>query len=227
MGRGFGFLGLAAGAVLGLGLPLSSFSVILSGLVTHIPGPGLKEDLYVLPSLLKRCREILEGLRSNFLVQKNYEFILRLDFIRLINEIISSYQNNDLKVIISNDSYFEDTDITIPSSAEIVPSITNVIDNAYKFANAVININLISEKESIIIEVGDDGPGFAPEIYPFLGDPYIKNNHKAEKPGLGLGLFISKTLLAKSNGQIKFSHRESGGGMVKIVLSKAPLDLLK
>jgi len=44
---------------------------------------------------------------------------------------------------------------------------------------------------------------------------------------LGLGLFISKNLLAKSNGQIKFSHRESGGGMVKIVLSKDQLDLLK
>ena len=107
------------------------------------------------------------------------------------------------------------------------PNRTNVIDNAYKFANAVININLISEKESIIIEVADDGPGFAPEIYPFLGEPYIKNNNKAEKQGLGLGLFISKNLLAKSNGQIKFSHRESGGGMVKIVLSKDQLDLLK
>ena len=93
--------------------------------------------------------------------------------------------------------------------------------------SAVININLISEKESIIIEVADDGPGFAPEIYPFLGEPYIKNNNKAEKQGLGLGLFISKNLLAKSNGQIKFSHRESGGGMVKIVLSKDQLDLLK
>ena len=146
---------------------------------------------------------------------------------KFFNEIITSYQNNNIKVIISSDSYFEDTDVTIPRSAEIVHSITNIIDNAYKFANAVININLISEKESIIIEVADDGPGFAPEIYPFLGEPYIKNSNKAEKQGLGLGLFISKNLLAKSNGQIKFSHRESGGGMVKIVLSKDQLDLLK
>ena len=60
-----------------------------------------------------------------------------------------------------------------------------------------------------------------------VAEPYIKNNNKAEKQGLGLGLFISKNLLAKSNGQIKFSHRESGGGMVKIVLSKDQLDLLK
>ena len=71
----------------------------------------------------------------------------------------------------------------------------------------------------------DDGPGFAPEIFPFLGEPYIKNNNKAKKQGLGLGLFISKNLLAKSQGEIKFSHREGGGGLVKIVLSKKYLNL--
>ena len=220
-------MGLTAAAVHELGTPLSTISVIISELVNNNQEQDLKEDLNVIQSQLKRCSEILERLRSNNLDQKNNEFINRLDFIRLINEIISSYQNSNIKVIISSDSYFEDTDVTIPRSAEIVHSITNVIDNAYKFANAVININLISEKESIIIEVADDGPGFAPEIYPFLGEPYIKNNNKAEKQGLGLGLFISKNLLAKSNGQIKFSHRESGGGMVKIVLSKDQLDLLK
>ena len=220
-------MGLTAAAVHELGTPLSTISVIISELVNNNQEQDLKEDLNVIQSQLKRCSEILERLRSNNLDEKNNEFINRLDFIRLINEIISSYQNNNIKVIISSDSYFEETDVTIPRSAEIVHSITNVIDNAYKFANAVININLISEKESIIIEVADDGPGFAPEIYPFLGEPYIKNNNKAEKQGLGLGLFISKNLLAKSNGQIKFSHRESGGGMVKIVLSKDQLDLLK
>ena len=53
----------------------------------------------------------------------------------------------------------------------------------------------------------------------------IKNNNKAKKQGLGLGLFISKNLLAKSQGEIKFSQREGGGGLVKIVLSKNYLNL--
>ena len=220
-------MGLTAAAVHELGTPLSTISVIISELVNNNQEQDLKEDLNVIQSQLKRCSEILERLRSNNLDDKNNEFINRLDFIRLINEIISSYQNENINVIISNDTYFEDVDVTIPRSAEIVHSITNVIDNAYKFANTEILINLISEEKSIIIEVADDGPGFAPEIYPFLGEPYIKNNNKAEKQGLGLGLFISKNLLAKSNGQIKFSLRECGGGMVKIILSKDQLDLLK
>ena len=121
--------------------------------------------------------------------------------------------------------FLENINVTIPRSAEIVHSITNVVDNAFKFAKSQIDINLISEDDNIIIEVVDDGPGFAPEIFPFLGEPYITNHNKAKKQGLGLGLFISKNLLAKSQGEIKFSHREGGGGLVKIVLSKDYLNL--
>ncbi|GIR04749.1 MAG: hypothetical protein CM15mP16_01260 [Candidatus Pelagibacterales bacterium] len=178
-------MGLTAAAVHELGTPLSTISVITKELVNNNQEQQVKEDLNVIQSQLKRCSDILERLRSNNLDEKNNEFINRLDFIRLINEIISSYQNNNIKVIISNDPYFENINVTIPRSAEIVHSITNVVDNAFKFANSQININLISEKENIIIEVADDGPGFAPEIFPFLGEPYIKNNNKAKKQGSG------------------------------------------
>ena len=218
-------MGLTAAAVHELGTPLSTISVIIKELVNNNQNELAREDLDVIQSQLKRCSEILERLRSNNLNDKSNEFINRLDFIRLINEIISSYQNDKIKVIVSNDPYFENTNVTIPRSAEIVHSITNIVDNAFKFANSQIDINLISENDRIIIEVADDGYGFAPEIFPFLGEPYIKNNNKAKKQGLGLGLFISKNLLAKSQGEIKFSHGKSGGGLVKIILSKNYLNL--
>ena len=216
-------MGLTAAAVHELGTPLSTISVITKELVNNNNDEQVKEDLNVIQSQLKRCSNILERLRSNSLDDKNNEFINQLDFIRLINEITSSYDNN-INVIISNDPYFENINVTIPRSAEIVHSITNVVDNAFKFAKSQIDINLISERDNIIIEVADDGPGFAPEIFPFLGEPYISNN-KAKKQGLGLGLFISKNLLAKSQGEIKFFHRKGGGGKVKIILSKNFLNL--
>ncbi len=219
-------MGLTAAAVHELGTPLSTISVITKELVNNNNDEQVKEDLNVIQSQLKRCSNILERLRSNSLDDKNNEFINQLDFIRLINEITSSYDNNNVSIIITNDPYFENINVTIPRSAEIVHSITNVVDNAFKFANSQIDINLINEEDNIIIEVADDGPGFAPEIFPFLGEPYVRNNNKAKKQGLGLGLFISKNLLAKSQGEIKFSHREGGGGLVKIVLSKNYLNLI-
>ena len=217
-------MGLTAAAVHELGTPLSTISVITKELVNNNNDKQVEEDLNVIQSQLKRCSDILERLRSNSLDDKDNEFINQLDFIRLINEITSSYNNNNIHVIITNDPYFENTNVTIPRSAEMVHSITNVVDNAFKFAKSQIDINLINEKEYIIIEVADDGPGFASEIFPFLGEPYIKNNN-AKKQGLGLGLFISKNLLAKSQGEIKFLHRKGGGGMVKIILSKNHLNL--
>jgi len=218
-------MGLTAAAVHELGTPLSTISVITKELVNNNKDKYLVEDLNVIQSQLKRCGEILERLRLNNLDDKNNEFINQLDFIRLINEIISSYQNDRIKVLISNDKYFESPDKKISRSAEIVHSITNIIDNAFKYANSKIEINLKSQKENIIIEVIDDGSGFAPEIYPFLGEPYIQNTSKIDKQGLGLGLFISKNLLAKSKGEIKFSNNEGSGGFVQIILPKLNLGL--
>ncbi len=217
-------MGLTAAAVHELGTPLSTISVIIKELVNNNKDELMKEDLGVIQSQLKRCSEILQRLRSNNLDHKDNEFINQLDFIRMINEIISYYQNDNIKVIILNDAYFDNSNVTIYRSAEIVHSITNIVDNAFKFARSQININLISQKDKIIIEVEDDGPGFPPEIYPFLGEPYI-NSSTAKKKGLGLGLFISKNLLAKSNGEIKFSNNSNGGSLVRIILSKYYLGL--
>ena len=219
-------MGLTASAVHELGTPLSTISVIIKELVNNNKDKILDEDLDVIQSQLKRCRDILERLRSNSLDDKSNEFINRLDFIRLINEIISSYQNEKIEVIITKNDYFKKSNVKISRSAEIVSSITNIIDNAFKFADTKIEIKLTSDDKSIFIEVIDDGPGFAPDIYPFLGEPYIKNSKSVEKQGLGLGLFISKNLLAKSNGEIKFSNMKGKGGLVKIILSKNNLGLL-
>ena len=97
------------------------------------------------------------------------------------------------------------------------------VDLIAKYANSSIGINLENKSNIITITVEDDGPGFAQEIYPFLGEPYVQNSNKSAKKGLGLGLFISKNLLAKLKGEIKFSNKENGGGCVHINLLKSEI----
>jgi signal transduction histidine kinase len=61
----------------------------------------------------------------------------------------------------------------------------------------------------VVIEVSDDGPGFAPDILAHLGEPYTSSRrHSGRKEnsgefGLGLGFFIARTLLQRSGGQIR------------------------
>ena len=218
-------MSLTAAAVHELGTPLSTISIINKELVNNNKDGVLGEDLLVIQSQLERCKEILERLRSNNLSDKSNEFINQLNFVRLINEIVSPYDNDKIKFDIFFDDYFERDKVVIPRSAELVHSITNIIDNAFKYAINSVEISLKNEQEKIIIEIVDDGPGFASEIYPFLGEPYLRNNRDKNKEGLGLGLFISKNLLAKSLGEIKFLYRKNKGGCVQVILIKSALGL--
>ncbi len=218
-------MSLTAAAVHELGTPLSTISIINKELVNNNKDGALSEDLLVIQSQLERCKEILERLRSNNLSDKSNEFINQLNFIRLINEIVSPYDDNKIKFHISFDDYFERDKVVIHRSAELVHALTNIIDNAFKYAVNSVEISLKNEEGKIIIEIVDDGPGFASEIYPFLGEPYLRNNRDKDKEGLGLGLFISKNLLAKSLGEIKFLYRKNKGGCVQVILIKSALGL--
>ena len=216
-------MSLTAAAVHELGTPLSTISIIAKELENNKQDSEYSEDISLIQSQLKRCREILERLRSNSLSDNSNEFINQLDFVRLINEIISTYSTQDIDIKINADQSFDEGKVTVSRSAELVQSITNIIDNAYKHANSLIDINLENKSNIIAITVEDDGPGFAQEIYPFLGEPYVQNSNKSAKKGLGLGLFISKNLLAKLKGEIKFSNKENGGGCVHINLLKSEI----
>ncbi len=218
-------MSLTAAAVHELGTPLSTISIINKELVNNNKDGALNEDLLVIQSQLERCKEILERIRSNNLSDKSNEFINQLNFIRLINEIVSAYDDKKIKFHIFFDDYFKGNNIIIPRSTELVHSLTNIIDNAFKFASSSIEIVLKNDNKKIMIEVSDDGPGFASDIYPFLGEPYIRNNKDKNNKGLGLGLFISKNLLAKSLGEIKFLNRKNKGGCVQVILNKGALGL--
>ena len=217
-------MSLTAAAVHELGTPLSTISIISKELtINKNLDQNIQNDLEVIQSQVKRCSEILERLRTNKLSNNSNEFINQLDFKRLINEIVSYYQKVDIFFDVNCDSYFDDKNITVARSPELIQSLTNIIDNAVKFAKKKIIINLLDADQFIIIEVIDDGPGFPNEIFPLLGEPYLRNNYESENPGLGLGLFISKNLLAKFSSEIIFIKEINLGGYVQIKLQKKPL----
>lgn len=86
-------------------------------------------------------------------------------------------------------------------------------------------VNLKDSVNDILIEIIDDGEGFSQDIYPLLGEPYVGKSTKNKHKGLGLGLFISKNLLGKNFGDIKFLNLKDQGGCVQILLSKKSLGL--
>src|SRR5690606_11009950 len=64
----------------------------------------------------------------------------------------------------------------------------------------------------VSISITDDGPGFPAEIIDRIGEPYMSTRQGAEPGGgLGLGLFIAKTLLERSGASLSFSNSNGPG----------------
>ena len=107
----------------------------------------------------------------------------------------------------------------ITKSIEIVYGLRNFIGNANKFSKNTVYINLKSDNEITEIIIEDDGNGYSRDILSKIGEPYLKSNNADEKSqvGLGLGLFIGKTLLEKNFASLIFRNSQTRSGAEVIV----------
>ena len=119
--------------------------------------------------------------------------------------------------IFNFDQYSNEKKIT--KSIEIVYGLRNFIGNANKFSNKNVYINLKSDTEITEIIIEDDGSGFSRDILSKIGEPYLRSNNPIEKSkvGLGLGLFIGKTLLEKNFASITCRNSITRGGAEIII----------
>jgi two-component system sensor histidine kinase RegB len=209
--------GLAAAAAHSLGTPLATISVVAKELKKEI-GDSSKhsKDLDLLISQAKRCSNILKQISKKEI--SDDQFINLTTVEDLLEEIIISFEENtDKKITLSENE--DQNKINIKRSPEIVYGLRNFIGNAIKFADKEVSVNLKSNKEVLILTINDDGPGFAEDIVKLIGEPYLKSKSKetGSKAGLGLGIFLGKTLLERKKAQLDFFNRNDlKGASVKI-----------
>ena len=70
------------------------------------------------------------------------EFLNEFTFTSLINEILEDYSNEKIEVSINSDEIFSEKNITFSRVPEVIQSLSNIIDNAFKYAKNKIVINL-------------------------------------------------------------------------------------
>ena len=130
-----------------------------------------------------------------------------------VKEIVNSFEEISDKNF--NIDYEQNVNsFNIRKSIEIVYGMRNFIGNANKFSNKNIFITIKSDSEISEIIIEDDGPGFSKDILNKIGEPYIKSLRLKDnnKSGLGLGIFIGKTLLEKNSAKLIFRNSETRGG---------------
>ncbi len=210
--------GQAAAAAHSLGTPLSTITIIAHDLMKQFKGQkDIEKDIELLNSQVDRCNEILKRLTLNPVEED--EFIDKDINIRdYLHEIISSFKEISKKEFVFN--FDQDSNPKkITKSIELVYGLRNFIGNANKFSKNTIFINLKSDSEITEITVEDDGDGYPRDIISKIGEPYLKSNYSKDKSkeGLGLGLFIGKTLLEKNFALVNCRNSKTRNGAEVVI----------
>ena len=217
--------GQAAAAAHSLGTPLSTIKIITQDLVKQLKGnKDFEKDIDLLDSQVERCNEILKRLTLNPVEED--DFIDKDITIReYLSEIIASFREISKKNFVFN--FDQDSNPKkITKSIEIVYGLRNFIGNANKFSREKIFINLKSDSEMTEITIEDDGDGYPRDILSKIGEPYLKTSNPEDKSktGLGLGLFIGKTLLEKNFASLNFRNSKTRSG-AEVLISWQNSDL--
>jgi len=204
--------GQAAAAAHSLGTPLATITVVAKELRKEIGNNSeYSKDIDLLISQTKRCSEILKKISRKQI--EDDKFISNIKIEDLLHEIIDSFKetsSKEINIIPEKD----ENKIDIRRTPEIIYGLRNFIGNAVKFSKSKVVIYLKSDQKKIIVTIIDDGPGFPDDVVNILGEPYIKSKSKdvSSNSGLGLGIFLGKTLLEKRGAHLLFSKNTILGG---------------
>ena len=210
--------GQAAAAAHSLGTPLSTIKIITQELSEQLKDQKeVMQDIDLLSSQVERCNEILKRLSLN--PNEEDEFIDEdLSMKDYLKEIILSFKETSKKEFILN----TDQDLNskkITKSIEIVYGLRNFIGNANKFSKSKVFIGLKSDNNSTTITIEDDGDGYPNDIISKIGEPYLRSakSYNKDKMGLGLGLFIGKSLLEKNLATVNCWNSQTRSGAEVII----------
>ena len=210
--------GQAAAAAHSLGTPLATISVVASELKKELgKNNEHTKDIELLISQTKRCGEILKKISKKQI--KEDQFFAKTQIGDLVNEIIESFKESSSKKLILN--LKEDKNkFDFQRSPELIYGLRNFIGNAVKFSKSLVEINVKSDSQNLVVSIDDDGPGFPEDIKEILGEPYIKSKslEVTSNTGTGLGTFLGKTLLERKSANVSFLKDDKlGGASVSII----------
>jgi two-component system sensor histidine kinase RegB len=188
----------------------------------------MRDDVNLLREQVDRCREILQKLTSLHEEDAPHtEMTIR----HLIEDVVAPHREFGVAIEIdaAGDRASEPVARRNPG---VIYGLGNLVENAVDFASQTVKITARWDAQEIAVTIADDGQGFPPEVLARLGDPYLTTRGAGraapdtDRPGLGLGVFIAKTLLERSGARVGFENGETGA-VVRVLWPRSALELAK
>ena len=207
--------GMAAAAAHELGTPLATIKLVAGELRRELASqPELAEDAALILREVERCGTIMADLSQG---GRDDAHLKLAPVSAVIVEAARPHANRGKRLIVRIDGApADEADGSQPivlRSPELVHGLRNAIQNAVDFAASTVWVDADLEDDTMRIAIGDDGPGFSPDILPRLGQPYVSTRARGERraaggeyEGMGLGLFIARTLLERTGGRLTFAN---------------------
>lgn len=219
---------LAAAAAHELGTPLATITVVAKEMVREAGSGPFAEDAQLLVEQAQRCRDILKRLAET--PEQSDVVHERLGLLQLVREVVEPFAASEevrVEALVTGPPSVAAPDLW--RRPEILHAVTAFVENAFDFARTEILVTARFDAQTVTIEVRDDGPGFPPQVLAKLGEPYVTSRPGAEGSrtghvGMGLGLFIAKTLLERTGAKVEFRN---GHRLGAIVTARWPRELIE
>lgn len=233
--------GVIAAAAHELGTPLATIKLTSAELMEELEdSPDLYEDAALIREQADRCRDIL---RSMGRAGKDDLHLRNAPIGEVIRESAEPHKERGKLIEMVFESETDDLmdHPEVMRKPEIIHGLRNMIQNAVDFARSTVWVEALWNDETITVRIMDDGPGYPPHLLGRIGDPLLRRRRsnadmqtRPEYEGMGLGLFIAKTLLERTRADLSFTNlselprwqRPEGtpnGAMVEIVWKRSDI----
>jgi two-component system, sensor histidine kinase RegB len=229
--------GLAAAAAHELGTPLATIALVAKELKREVPKSSpYSEDIDLLISQAARCREILSKLsRREHSEDKIYG---QVKLSSLLEDLVAPLRGSDVQLEVNCQADGPDTpEPVLLRNAGLAYGLSNILENAIDFAESRVKVDAAWTATHVRLQVSDDGPGFNDFIFDRLGDPFVTTRpgyddiqdveETRSHEGMGLGLFIAKTLLERSGASVVLTNRTlpEHGAEVRLQWPRSSIDV--
>ena len=163
----------------------------------------VSDEVHRLSRLVSRMLDIT-ALQSKKLSESSSDF----DFCELLRRVCQNFEHQAKEKNIRINATLAAPSLPIEANEDALYQVLrNLIDNAVKFSNEASEIDVFASVKGnkLTFSVKNRGPEIPEDQLPLIFDRFHKadRSRSKDKSGLGLGLYIAKTIISQHNGKIQ------------------------